>query len=180
MGDKLKRARFFQETFLLVDISAEVVLGMLFLTLSNADVQFVEKEFPWRSYTTVKALSTIKQVELIDKKEVAKVALDEKSKTFIVYVVSLNLTLGIHPDRAAKIASLSAKEVRIPDKYSDFDNVFSEEKALVLPKHNGLNENAIDLENGKQPPYEPIYSLGPVELEILKIYIETYLKTRFI
>ena len=42
--DKLRRARFFQETFLLANISAEVVLGMLFLTLNNADVQFVEKE----------------------------------------------------------------------------------------------------------------------------------------
>ena len=36
--DKLGRARFFQETFLLADISAEVVLGMPFLTLSNANV----------------------------------------------------------------------------------------------------------------------------------------------
>ena len=38
MEDKLGRTRFFQETFLLANISAEVVLGMLFLTLSNADV----------------------------------------------------------------------------------------------------------------------------------------------
>ena len=37
--DKLGRARFFQETFLLANISAEVVLVMPFLTLSNADVQ---------------------------------------------------------------------------------------------------------------------------------------------
>ena len=29
---------FFQETFLLADISMEVVLSMLFLALSNADV----------------------------------------------------------------------------------------------------------------------------------------------
>ena len=36
--DKLGRARFFQETFLLADISAEVVLSMPFLTFSNADV----------------------------------------------------------------------------------------------------------------------------------------------
>ena len=42
--NKLGRAQFFQETFLLADISAEVVLGMPFLTLSNANVQFVEKE----------------------------------------------------------------------------------------------------------------------------------------
>ena len=42
--DKLGRSRFFQETFLLADISMEVVLGMLFLTFSNADVLFAKKE----------------------------------------------------------------------------------------------------------------------------------------
>ena len=42
--DKLGRARFFQESFLLAETSMEVVLGMPFLTLSNADIQFAEKE----------------------------------------------------------------------------------------------------------------------------------------
>ena len=42
--DKLGRIWFFQETFLLADISTGVVLGMPFLTFSNTDVQFVEKE----------------------------------------------------------------------------------------------------------------------------------------
>ena len=36
--DKLGRIWFFQETFLLADISTEVVLGMSFLTFSNANV----------------------------------------------------------------------------------------------------------------------------------------------
>ena len=58
--DKLGRARFFQKTFLLANINTEVVLDMSFLTLSNADIQFVEKELTWRSYTTAKALPTIK------------------------------------------------------------------------------------------------------------------------
>ena len=95
-------------------------------------------------------------------------------------MASLNLTPGIHPNRAVQIASLLTEEVKIPDKYSDFTDVFSEEKALVLPERTELNEHAIDLEDGKQPPYGPIYSLGPVELETLKTYIETHLKTRFI
>ena len=95
-------------------------------------------------------------------------------------MASLNLTPRIHPDRAVQIASLLAEEVRIPDEYSDFADVFSEAKALVLPERTELNEHAIDLEDGKQPPYGPIYSLGPVELETLKTYIETYLKTGFI
>ena len=42
--DKLGKAPFFQETFLLANINAEVVLDMLFLTFSNADIQFVEEE----------------------------------------------------------------------------------------------------------------------------------------
>ena len=36
--DKLQKVWFFQETFLLSNISAEVILDILFLTLSNADV----------------------------------------------------------------------------------------------------------------------------------------------
>ena len=85
----------------MADINVEVVLGMSFLIFSNADVQFVEKELIWRSYITVEALSTTKRVELINKNEFAKAALDEKSETFVIHVASLNLTPGIYPDRAA-------------------------------------------------------------------------------
>ena len=42
--NKLGHSWFFQEIFLLADISMEVVLGMLFLTFSNADVLFAKKE----------------------------------------------------------------------------------------------------------------------------------------
>ena len=178
--NSLRRARFFQKTFLLANIIAEVVLDMPFLTLSNTDVQFVEKKLAWKSYTTAEALPTAKQVELINKKELAKMALNEKSESFVVHVASLNRTPGIHPDKATQIASLLAKEVRIPDKYSDFANIFLEEKVLVLPERTELNEHGIDLEDGKQPPYRPIYSLSPIELETLKIYIKTHLKTGFI
>ena len=42
--DKLNRAWFFQKTFLVANTTLEVIFGMPFLTLSNADIQFVEKE----------------------------------------------------------------------------------------------------------------------------------------
>ena len=42
--DKANRVRFFEETFLVANISLEVVLGMLFLTLSGADVNFSGRE----------------------------------------------------------------------------------------------------------------------------------------
>ena len=134
LEDKLKKARFFQETCLLPNISVEIFLGMPFLTLSNPNVQFVKKEFTWKFFIIAKTLPTTKWVELINKKEFAKVAFDEKSKILVVYVASFNLASGIHLDRAAQIASLLIKEVKILDKYSDFIDVFSEEKTLVLPE----------------------------------------------
>ena len=51
---------------------------------------------------------------------------------------------------------------------------------MELPKNTGINKHAIKLQDGKQPPYVPIYSLGLVELETLKTYIKTHLKFGFI
>lgn len=68
----------------------------------------------------------------------------------------------------------------ILEKYFDFINIFSEKKALVLLEQTKLNKHNIKLENDKQLPYRPIYSLGLIKLKTLKIYIKTFLKTRFI
>lgn len=58
--------------------------------------------------------------------------------------------------------------------------MFSEKKTMMLPEQTKLNEHAIQLKNDKQPPYRFIYSLRPIKLEMLKVYIKTYLKSRFI
>ncbi len=51
---------------------------------------------------------------------------------------------------------------------------------MELLENTGMNEHAIELIKGKQPPYGPIYALSPIELETLKVYIKTHLKTVFI
>ena len=76
-------------------------------------------------------------------------ALDNDSETFVVYIASLNLVSGMYSNWETQIAFLLTKEVKIPDEYSDFANVFSEEKALVLPERTKLSEYAIDLEDNK-------------------------------
>ena len=138
----------------------------------------IHAEHPWSSMWLglVRATSFL----YINKKKFAKAALDKNFKAFVIHVTSLNLVPGIYPDREVWIASLFTKKVKIPDKYSDFTNVFWEEKALILLERTELNKYAINLKDGKQPLYEPIYSLGPVKLEILKTYIETHIKTGFI
>ena len=69
---------------------------------------------------------------------------------------------------------------KVPAEYSDFADVFSPDLASELPVHTGINNHAIKLVDSQQPPYGPIYSLGPVELKTLKTYIETNLANGFI
>ena len=42
--DQADRIRFFEKTFLIANVSPDVVLGMLFFTLSGADIDFPKKE----------------------------------------------------------------------------------------------------------------------------------------
>ena len=183
--DQADRVRFFEETFLVANVSPDVVLKILFLTLSVADIDFLKKKLRWRLYTIKEALLTTKQVELVRNKEFAAAVLDPGHETFVVHVAFLESSSqegDIHPFRRAQIAALVANEAptSIPTEYSDFADVFSPELASELPEHTGINDHAIELVDDRQPPYGPIYSLGPVELETLKTYIETNLKNGFI
>lgn len=65
-------------------------------------------------------------------------------------------------------------------KYLDYADIFLFNLAMELYENIYINKHVIELEKDKQASYEPIHSLGLVEQETLKIYIETYLKTGFI
>ena len=98
--DKTNQVRFFEETFLVANVSPEVVFGMLFLTLSSANIDFSSWELQWRNYTTKEALPTTRHVELVKKKEFTAVALDPEHEINVVYVASLSSTpLDVYPFR---------------------------------------------------------------------------------
>ena len=42
--DQADKVRFFEETFLVVNVSPDVVFGMPFFTLSSVDIDFPKKE----------------------------------------------------------------------------------------------------------------------------------------
>ena len=193
--NKGERPRFFQETFLVANTQFEVVLGMPFLKISNADVAFSEGTFTLKSYTTNKALPITERVQLVDPKEFVIATLDANSKTFVVLVtIREREEMAIDPGRKAKIeaqietqnkAQIGAllfdkAPTEILAEYSNYNNVFLAENAAEIPENTGINKHAIKLEEGKQPPFGPIYSLGAIELEILKNYIETNLANGFI
>ena len=93
-------------------------------------------------------------------------------------------------DRKAQIEAQSGAQVgallfdktstEVQAEYSDYSDVFLAENVVELPENTEMNEHAIKLVEGKQLPFGPIYSLGPVELETLKTYIKTNLTNGFI
>ena len=170
----------------MADTKFEVVLEMTFLKISNANVAFDEEILTLKSYTTNKALPTTEQIQLVDPKEFIIAALGMDSETFVVYMAIREWEkMPVHAERQAQIqdgAQVGAllfdeAPTKVPIKYSNYSDVFSTENAVELPENTGINEHAIELEEGKQPLFEPIYSLGPVELETLKTYIEINLGT---
>ena len=48
VSDKDSKERLFEEGFLLADVNPDVVLGMPFLTMNNADVDFQAWDLQWR------------------------------------------------------------------------------------------------------------------------------------
>ena len=65
-------------------------------------------------------------------------------------------------------------------EYFNYSNVFLAENVTKLLKNSKINEHAIELKKDKQLFFGLIYSLGPVELKMLKTYIKTNLANRFI
>ena len=117
--DKSNRPRFFQEIFLVADNKFEVVLGMLFLKISNANMAFGEGTLTWKSYTTNKALLTTKQVHLINPKEFVIAALDADSKTFVMHVaIREQEEMAMDSDKKAQIKAQSGAQsgVKIQNK----------------------------------------------------------------
>ncbi len=101
VSDKDGRERFFEESFLLTNVKPDVILKMLFLTMSNADIDFQVQDLQWRFYITRDILPTTRQVELIGKKKFAIVAFDPEHKAFIVHVAALSVDSGneVHPSK---------------------------------------------------------------------------------
>ena len=155
--NKANRVKFFEETFLVANISPKIVFRMLFLTLSGPDVNFLDQKLWWKIYTTKEAFPTTKHIELVRKKEFVAAALDLEYKTFIVYITSFNssitslnsnpLNADIYTSCKPQIAGLIAKKVlmKVSAKYSNFANVFFPDLTPKFFKHTKIIDYAIEL-----------------------------------
>ena len=161
----------------------ELILGMFFLKTSNADVSFDKKILMWKTYITNEALPTIEQVQIIDSKKLIIVTFDVNYKTFIMHVaIREQEKMPVHSKRQAQVGALlfDKASTKVLVEHFNNSNVFLVENIAKLTKNSRINEYTIKLEKGKQPLFDPIYSLGLVKLETLKTYIKINLANGFI
>lgn len=123
----------------------------------------------------------MRQVGLIKKKEFAATIFDDK--TFVIYIASISQHLDFHHSQSVKIALLKADKTPtfVLSIYINFVNAFSKNLAAAkLLEYIRINDYAIDLTEDNEPSYRSLYSLGLVELEILKTYLKIILANGFI
>ena len=75
------------------------------------------------------------------------------------------------------VAQNEAEQVemtQLPPEYSDFADVASEDDSKELAAHS-WNNLAINVAEGKVPPYQPLYSLLEAELVVLQKYLAEYI-----
>ena len=87
-------------------------------------------------------------------------------------------TFALYAIPAAE-AKTNDEKATLPSKYVEYSDVFSKESADLLPQHRKY-DCAIDLKDGLQPPFGPIYSLTQPELAALREYIDENLAKGFI
>ena len=63
---------------------------MPFSNLGGADIDFLDRELRWRTYTPKKTLSTTRRIELVGKKKFTAAKLDPEYETYVVYVGSIS------------------------------------------------------------------------------------------
>ena len=70
----------------MANVSLEIVFRMPFFILSNADVDFLDRELRWKIYRTEKALPITRRVELVGKKEFVTAEFNSEYETYVVHV----------------------------------------------------------------------------------------------
>ncbi len=86
------------------------------------------------------------------------------------------VSIALNPDHphvavAREEAGIPSEDGRIPPEFEDLKKVFSKTRAQAVPEH-GPQDLTIDLVEGKEPPWGPIYNLSAKELETLRDYLD--------
>lgn len=137
----------------------DVILGYPWIEAVDPDCRWRERTWAYRKDEDL-------EVKEVSAKTMAQIA--QTAPVFMVFV---------HPGKSTLVAGVSldasgATEVQLPEIYSDFEDVFSEAEAGKLPANTRIS-HSIEIEEGKEIPFGPIYALSANELRVLREYLES-------
>ena len=120
--------------------------------------------------------------ELITARQLAK---ECRNQTHVFAIIANQIPEEVLDRNAseAKVRSNQGQSEVIPDdpqippEIRDYESVFSKADSKILPAHKS-SEHSIDLIEGGEPPYRPIYPLSQNELKSLRDYLAENLENQ--
>jgi hypothetical protein len=157
--------------------NTDIILGHAWLTVVNPDID-------WNKGTILYDQTKPICVECFQKFTVGPVEtmpiINEEEVSDIILIHGLVLA---EPEEEVKVFQAGTNSKEPPTEslweYKDFSDVFTELKANNLPEHQTYNHK-INIQEGVEPPFGPIYSLSEVELTTLKECLQDNIKKGFI
>ena len=164
--------------------SNPVILGLSWLDRYNPDIDWKGRklEFPSKEIQKIECLNIRKLEHSVDKpKQYQPLVFHVKPILMVgarafVKAAKRGATYMIY---ATQIAESTRKSSLLPDQYKEYQDVFEKKNADMLPQHRPY-DCGIDLQEGSQPPFGPIYSLSQNELAALREYLDENLAKNFI
>jgi hypothetical protein len=154
----------------------DVILGLPWLRKHNPRINWKNRQLSFegcRCGTTARQ-PTRSTPESVDEKEINNISSTHETRQ----VRAVDRADQKRP--SATITETKSAPPDIPDAYRQYTWMFKEElSAKALPKHQSW-DCEIKLEEGKEPPFGPIYQLSEKELKILREYIQENLAKGFI
>jgi hypothetical protein len=156
--------------FVVADIAHyDLILGMAWLQKQNYDIQWDTGVWHWRTRTNAED----GPIRLVSVGAFVAIMRSERTQGYELHLHELDR------DPAGDVLMATGPEPTVPEPYRAYAQLFSEADSESMPSH-GPQDLAIELLNGKQPPWGPIYNLSEKELDTLCSYLEVQLKRGWI
>jgi hypothetical protein len=174
MRDSTGAKRSHAINFIVADIAHyDLIRGMAWLQKQNPDIHWDTGVWHWRTRTEAED----GPIRLVSSGAFIATMRAERTHGYELH----HHELGLNPDRdpARDVLMATRPELTVPEPYRAYAQVFSEADSESMPSHSP-QDLAIELLNGKQPPWGPIYNLSEKELNTLCSYHEVQLKRGWI
>ena len=168
--DSMEESREHQVDFIATDMKYyDVILGWPWISNVNPVCDFHKRTWVYRKEAMVASVEVGKIIEAENAGEDVYLAVFRPVARETHVVQANTLQVDARPrDGQGGTTELSS----LPDRYRDYEDVFSEEEASKFPESTTV-EHSIDIEEGKKVPFGPIYRLSEKELSVLRNYLDS-------